>query len=82
MSFLNSTKVVKLPNHHNSTHEELRSESLNPERRTLLEARMWQNGQVQCRITLKYQVGRMAIRYIACWRAYLLVQVNRISNGR
>jgi hypothetical protein len=31
--FLESRKIVKLPNHHNSIHEELRSESLNPERR-------------------------------------------------
>jgi hypothetical protein len=32
-SFVNTSKVVKLPNPHNGNYEEMRSESLNPERR-------------------------------------------------
>ncbi|UII20476.1 hypothetical protein [Fulvivirga ligni] len=38
MLFQISTKVVKLPNPHNSIHNALRSESQNPEKRRWLEA--------------------------------------------
>jgi predicted Fe-Mo cluster-binding NifX family protein len=46
ISFVNSAKVVKLTNHGNSIHKELRPASQNPERRKWQVAQMLQNGQI------------------------------------
>jgi hypothetical protein len=70
ISFVNSTKVVKLPNPHNSIHNALRSESQIPERKKWLEVQKSQKGSGTGRIAQKHQVAQLAIRYIACYGLY------------
>jgi hypothetical protein len=51
ISFVNTSKVVKLPNHRNSIHEELRFASRNPERKKWLEAQKpaeWAGSRSNC----------------------------------
>ena len=74
ISFVNSTNVVKLPNPRNSIHNALRSASLSPERREWLKAENQQNGRIHGRVALKYQIALLAIRYIACYLAFIFVR--------
>lgn len=65
--FVNSTNVVKLPNHRNSIHEELRSTSLSPERKTWLEAQSlaeWADSRASCTEVSNGSVGHSLYRML------------------
>ena len=78
--FVNTSKVVKLPNHRNSIHEELLSESLNPETKMRLEAQKfaeWTGSRSDCTEVSDGQFGHSPYRLLPrvlvdCLDSYLL----------
>ena len=67
ISFVNTSKVVKLPNPRNSIHNALRSESLNPERKKSLEAQNpaeWADSRSDCTEVSDRQFGHSLYRLL------------------
>ncbi len=66
--FVNTSKVVKLPNTHNSIYEALRSESQKPERKKWLEAQKmaeWAGSRASCTEVSDRQFGHSLYRLLA-----------------
>ena len=82
MSFVNTSKVVKLPSPRNSIHHALRSESLKPEGRKLLEAQKpaeWADSRSSCTEVSNRQFGHSQYRLCVPGMARLPKVVNIIQ---